>query len=191
MEDTTMPIEEAVAKTDLMFVQQPTRDFLERYFAEKVLSIKQGLDEVYEPKPNNEGDTLTQLQSIKAFWNICRTEVEEMVELFGSTKAATMHPNHRKIMVITKHFNNLLKSNDLIKEEDENSANCMRFAEWAIDYLTTLHNCLINYENKKLNIIKDKEKRELVEAFCEHNPVIREPIEDGKKKKRTRKATEA
>lgn len=188
----TMPVEEVVQQPEVLFVQQPTRDFLERYFAEKILSIKNGLDEVYDPKEDDEGGKLTALQSLKAFWNICRTEVGEVVDLFGTIKQATLTPNHRKVMVISKHFNNLIQSNDIINETDENSANCMKFAEWAIDYLKTLHTCLLNYENKKVNIIKEREKKDLVEAFCEYAPnVIEDKPVNEKKKRASRKSKES
>ena len=69
-EDVTVIANETEeGKEVLKFTPQPQRDLLERYFAEKILSLKHGLDEVYEPKANIEGETLTRLQSLKAYWN--------------------------------------------------------------------------------------------------------------------------
>ena len=149
------------------FVQQPTRDLLERYFAEKIVSLKHGLDEVYEPKQGGDGDTLNQLQSIQAYWNICRTEVGEVVELFGDINPATLNPNHRKIMSMSKHFLLLLEPLDLIKEKKKDSKKCCEFAETAIKYLMSIHTCLNNDESVSL-----KEKEEIAKAFLKKEPFV-------------------
>jgi len=149
------------------FVQQPTRDLLERYFAEKIVSLKHGLDEVYEPKAGGDGETLNQLQSIQAYWNICRTEVGEIVDLFGDINPATMNPNHRKIMSMSKHFLVLLEPLDLIKEKKKDSAKCCEFAETAIKYLMSLHTCLTNDE-----VITLKDKEEITKAFLKKEPFV-------------------
>ena len=160
VEETAEPIVEVLPPEPIietMWVRQPTRDLLERYFAEKIMSLKHGLDEVYEPKASGDGETLTQLQEIQAYWNIVRTEVDEIVELFGSVQPATMNPNHRKVMKITKHYASILPSYDLIEEEDENSSKCLAFAKTAIKYLSTFH--ILLHNDKK--VFTDKEKRDL------------------------------
>jgi len=123
---------------------QPPRDFLERYFAEQISSLKSGLDEVYKPSVSPDGEELTRLQSIKAYWNICRTEMDQVVELFGHVQPATLSPNHRLIMEGAKWFNELLQSNDIIEAKQENGRRVKDFARWAIAYLTMLHTCLSN-----------------------------------------------
>jgi len=152
-------------RVELKFVQQPTRDLLERYFAEKVHSLKVGLDEVWEPK-ESDGTTLTQLESIKAYWNICRTEMDEIVTLFGEINPKTMNPNHRKIMVISRHFNKLLQSNPIIEAKRTNNQKVLDFARWSIDYITALHTCLDN----NLKRSPDKVKANLVKSFVGIEP---------------------
>lgn len=139
---------------------QPQRDLLERYFAEKLYSLKTGLDEVYEPKESGDGTILSQLEHLKAYWNICRTEVGEIVDLFGEIQPATMNPNHRKIMSISKHYLDLLKANDIINEEWENSKPCLEFAKTAIAYLGTFHTCLTNNP-----VVKPKDKELVCKTF--------------------------
>lgn len=146
-------------------MQQPTRDLLERYFAEKIYSLKQGLDEVYEPSAGADGETLTQLQSLKAFWNIIRTETGEIIELFGEINPATLNPNHRKIMNITKHYVPILNSLDIINEEKKDSPKCCEFAKTSIQYLMSLHTILMNDEK-----ITEKEKSNLEKVFLEKQP---------------------
>lgn len=161
------------------FVPQPQRDLLERYFAEKLHSLKMGLDEVYEPKANEEGEKLSQLQSLKAYWNICRTEIDEIVELFGGIQPATMNPNHRKIMSITKHYLEQLKSQDIIGEEDENSKSCLDFAKLSIQYLGTFHTCLTNNP-----AISAKNKEELFKSFMKKEITIDAPKQNRKRKQK-------
>ena len=162
------------------FIPQPQRDFLERYFAEKLLSMKHGLDEVYEPKESGDGTIITQLQSLKAFWNICRTEVGEIVDLFGDIKPATMNPNHRKIMSVSKHYLELLKAGDIIYEEDENSKPCLEFAKTSIQFLATFHTCLTNNP-----AIKAKDKEDVCKSF-----LTKEIIINGTKQSRKRRKKE-
>ena len=157
------PIEEE--RVELKFVQQPTRDLLERYFAEKVHSLKVGLDEVWEPK-ESDGITLTQLESIKAYWNICRTEMDEIITLFGEINPKTMNPNHRKIMVISEHLNKLLQSNPIIEAKRTNNQKVLDFARWSIDYITALHTCLDN----NLKRSPAKKKASLVKSFVGIEP---------------------
>lgn len=171
-------IEEKVAKKEEGFTPQPQRDLLERYFAEKILSLKHGLDEVYVPKESGDGEILTQLQSLQAYWNIVRTEVGEIVDLFGSVNPATMNPNHRRIMKITKHYLPILDTLDLIKEKSKDSDKCCEFAKTSIKYLSTIHACLNNNEKQ----ITEKNKNELVNRFMEIMPYATQ-----QKEKRTRK----
>lgn len=183
-EDVTVIANETEeGKEVLKFTPQPQRDLLERYFAEKILSLKHGLDEVYEPKANIEGETLTRLQSLKAYWNICRTEIEEIVQLFGDVNPATMHPNHRKIMVITKHYLQLLRNNDIINEDNEDNTNCLSFATDAIQYLGLIHLCLSNSKE-----ITEKNKNEAVKQFLKKEQLN---VEQKSKRKRTTKAKSA
>ena len=180
VEETAEPIVEVLPPEPIietMWVRQPTRDLLERYFAEKIMSLKHGLDEVYEPKSSPDGETLDQLASLKAYWNICRTEVGEMVDLFGEINPATMNPNHRKVMSISKHFLTLLEPLDPINEKKKDSKRCCEFAETAIKFLMSIHTCLHNNP-----AIKDKEKTELVKAFLK-----KECFVDGTNKTRKRK----
>lgn len=160
-------IDEPIAedRVELKFVQQPTRDLLERYFAEKVHSLKVGLDEVWEPK-ESDGTTLTQLESIKAYWNICRTEMDEIITLFGEINPKTMNPNHRKIMVISNHFDKLLRSNSIWEEDKTENSKVLDFARWSIDYITALHTCLDNNQKRS----PAKKKQSLVKAFVGIEP---------------------
>lgn len=160
-------IDEPIAedRVELKFVQQPTRDLLERYFAEKVHSLKVGLDEVWEPK-EVDGATLTQLESIKAYWNICRTEMDEIITLFGEINPKTMNPNHRKIMVISNHFDKLLRSNSIWEEDKTENSKVLDFARWSIDYITALHTCLDNNQKRS----PAKKKQSLVKAFVGIEP---------------------
>ena len=171
-------VNEKVVKREEGLTPQPQRDLLERYFAEKILSLKHGLDEVYEVKANENGEILTQLQSLQAYWNIVRTEVGEIVDLFGSVNPATMNPNHRRIMKITKHYLPILDTLDLIKEKSKDSDKCCEFASTSIKYLSTIHACLNNNEKQ----ITDKNKNELVNRFMEILPYASK-----QKEKRTRK----
>jgi len=178
-----MNVVEQINETEVVerkFVPQPQRDFLERYFAEKLLSMKHGLDEVYEPKESGDGTIITQLQSLKAFWNICRTEVGEIVDLFGDIKPATMNPNHRKIMSVSKHYLELLKAGDIIYEEDENSKPCLEFAKTSIQFLATFHTCLTNNP-----AIKAKDKEDVCKSF-----LTKEIIINGTKQSRKRRKKE-
>lgn len=177
MEIVNVVEEKETEVVERKFVAQPQRDFLERYFAEKLYSLKQGLDEVYEIKPNEEGETLSKLQSLKAYWNICRTEVGEIVELFGNIQPATMNPNHRKIMSISKHYLELVKTGDIINEEDENSKPCLDFAKTSIQYLSTFHTCLTNNP-----AITAKDKESVFKAF-----LMKEITIDVKQKSKRRK----
>ena len=184
VEETAEPIVEVLPPEPIietMWVRQPTRDLLERYFAEKIMSLKHGLDEVYEPKSSPDGETLDQLASLKAYWNICRTEVGEMVDLFGEINPATMNPNHRKVMKITKHYASILPSYDLIEEEDENSSKCIAFAKTAIKYLSTFH--ILLHNDKK--VFTDKEKRDLELVFMEIEPYAKQQSQKGRKRKAT------
>jgi len=157
-------------QVELKFVQQPTKDLLERYFAEKILSLKHGLDEVYDPKKDTEdSEVLTQLQSLKAYWNICRTEVGEIVDLFGDINPATLTPNHKKIMKLSKHYLTLLKTMDVIHQEDQDSPMCLEFASTSIDYLKTLHTCLVNPPKGKKTVM-EKKKKECLDLFMEREP---------------------
>lgn len=174
-------IVEKVESKPLTPVPHPNRDLLERYFAEKIVSLKHGLDEVYEPKQSGDGETLTQLQEIQAYWNIVRTEVDEIVELFGSVQPATLNPNHRKVMKITKHYASILPSYDLIEEEDENSSKCLAFAKTAIKYLSTFH--ILLHNDKK--VVSDKEKRDLELVFMEIEPYAKQQSQKRTKRKAT------
>ena len=150
----------------LNFTPQPTRDFLERYYAEKLLSLKTGLDEVWKPSVNPEGETLSQLDSIKAYWNICRTECDEIIKFFGEINPKTMNPHHRWIMELTKHFDSLLKSNDIIACKQTNGGRVKQFARWSIAYITAYHTCLDNNKTRSPR----KKKVQLVKEFKEFQP---------------------
>lgn len=167
MEIVNVVEEKETEVVERKFVAQPQRDFLERYFAEKLYSLKQGLDEVYEIKPNEEGEILSKLQSLKAYWNICRTEVGEVVELFGDINPATLNPNHRKIMSMSKHFLFLLEPLDLIKEKKKDSKKCCEFADTAIKYLMSIHTCLNNDDS-----VSQKDKEAVAKAFLKKEQFV-------------------
>ncbi len=150
----------------LNFTAQPTRDFLERYYAEKLTSLKMGLDEVWQPSANLEGKQLTRLESIKAYWNICRSECDDIIKLFGEINPATMNPHHRWIMELTKHFDDLLQSNDIIQCKQTNGGRVKQFARWSVAYITAYHTCLDNDKKRSPR----KKKVALVKDFKEFTP---------------------